>query len=256
MIFNQSDRLMIGHMVGLDKAGIYNVAYSLSILLSFVINAINSSYIPWLYGNLKSKIFAPINKVTISLVMLVSFLLLSLMFVAPEIIVIMAGNPYKEAIWVIPPIVASQLFLFLSQLSINIMFFYEDSISLVKGSILSAILNLVLNYFFIQKFGYIAAGYTTLISYVVFWLSNLYYMNKKCTKLIDNYKIDTIYKIKYIIAVSIIFLITMAIIMILYNFLILRYAIIMIVLLVLVIFHKKILMRIKHIKKGEVYAKN
>ena len=46
MIFNQSDRLMINSMCGRSDAAKYGVAYSLAIILNFVLNAINDSYTP------------------------------------------------------------------------------------------------------------------------------------------------------------------------------------------------------------------
>ena len=71
------------------------------------------------------------------------------------------------------------------------MFYFEENSYLVKGSILSAVLNIVLNFILIPVFGYVVAGYTTLFSYIVFWLSNLYYMNKSCKDKIEDYRYDT-----------------------------------------------------------------
>ena len=48
------------------------------------------------------------------------------------------------------------------------MFYFEENSYLVKGSILSAVLNIVLNFLLIPVFGYVVAGYTTLFSYIVF----------------------------------------------------------------------------------------
>ena len=47
---------------------------------------------------------------------------------------------------------------------------------LVYGSIGAAVLNIILNGLLIPIFGFVAAGYTTLISYIVFALSNYYTM--------------------------------------------------------------------------------
>ena len=68
----------------------------------------------------------------------------------------------------------------------------------VKGSILSAVLNIVLNFILIPVFGYVVAGYTTIFSYIVFWLSNLYYMNKSCKDKIEDYRYDTLFDWKKI----------------------------------------------------------
>lgn len=103
---------------------------------------------------------------------------------------------------VVPPVAGSLLFLFLSQLCINVMFYFEENSYLVKGSILSAVLNIVLNFLLIPVFGYVVAGYTTLFSYIVFWLSNLYYMNKSCKDKIEDYRYDTLFDWKKIFIIA------------------------------------------------------
>ena len=62
-----------------------------------------------------------------------------------------AGPEYYEAIWVVPPIAASLFFLFMSQLSINIEFYFGENTLLIKGSIISAVVNVVLNLVFIKS---------------------------------------------------------------------------------------------------------
>ena len=49
IIFNQSDRIMISHIIGTSEAAMYGVAYNLAMILTFALNAINGSYVPWLY---------------------------------------------------------------------------------------------------------------------------------------------------------------------------------------------------------------
>lgn len=192
-IFNQSDKIMIQKLVSVDKAGIYSLAYQVSIVINFVINAINSSFVPWLYRKIKIQEFTSIKKVTNVLFVFIAAILIMVILCGPEMVIILGGNKYKEAIWIIPPVTCSLLFLFLSQLSINVMFYYEDTTSLIKGSVLSAVLNILLNFICIPVFGYIAAGYTTLVAYVVFWLSNLYYMQKTCSIRIEHYSSNCLF---------------------------------------------------------------
>ena len=82
------------------------------------------------------------------------------------------------------------------------MYYFEENSYLVKGSILSAVLNIVLNFLLIPVFGYVVAGYTTLFSYIVFWLSNLYYMNKSCKDKIEDYRYDTLFDWKKIFIIA------------------------------------------------------
>lgn len=175
-IFNQSDRIMISHMTGTDNAAMYGVAYNLAMVLTFVLNAINGSYVPWMYGKIKDGNGEENKSVSIALVLLMSLMILCVIWYAPEIITIMAGKQYAAAINVVAPVAMSLLLLFYSQLFINVEFYYEEKKMLVYASIGAAVLNIVLNYALIPIFGFVAAGYTTLASYIIFALSNYYAM--------------------------------------------------------------------------------
>lgn len=174
VIFNQSDRIMISHMTGNSDAAMYGVAYNLAMILNFVLNAINGSYVPWLYEKIKENKGEENKSVSIILVVFMGVMILFVIWYAPEIITIMAGKKYSEAIYVVAPVAMSLLLLFYCQLFINIEFFYEEKKALIYGSVGAAALNVVLNYYLIDRFGFVAAGYTTLVSYIVFALTNYY----------------------------------------------------------------------------------
>ena len=178
IVFNQSDRIMISHMVGQDKAAVYGVAYTLAMVLTFVLNAINNSYVPWYYGKIQEGRMHDNKSVSLSIAAFMALMLLGIIWFAPEIIKIMAGSKYIEAVYVVPPVALSLLLLFYSQLFINVEFYYEEKRKLVLASIGAAVVNLVLNWIFIREFGYIAAAYTTLASYLIFAFCNCIAMKK------------------------------------------------------------------------------
>lgn len=182
IIFNQSDRLMINSMTGRSDAAMYGVAYSLAFILTFVLNAINNSYVPWMYRKIKENEFQDNKKVSLIIAAIMAVLLLGVIALAPEIILIMAGSQYTAAVWVVPPVSMSLLLLFYAQLFINVEFYFEEKYKLVGASILAAVVNIVLNYFGIKMFGFVAAGYTTLISYILFAGCNYLAMRKVCNE--------------------------------------------------------------------------
>ena len=180
IIFNQSDRLMNNRMTGKSDAAMYGVAYTLAFILTFVLNAINNSFVPWMYRKIKEDKLQDNKSVSIIIAAIMAVMLLGVIALAPEFILIMAGEQYLPAVWVVPPVAMSLLLLFYSQLFINIEFYFEEKHKLVGASILAAVVNIVLNYYGIGKFGFVAAGYTTLISYILFAVCNYLAMNKIC----------------------------------------------------------------------------
>lgn len=245
-IFNQSDRIMISHIVGTDKAAVYGTAYSLGMVLSFVLNAINNSYVPWYYGKIKEGQMHENKSVSLGISALMSILLLGVIWFAPEIILIYAGPQYSEAVHVVPPVAISLLLLFYSQLFINVEFYYEEKKKLIWASIGSAILNFALNYIFIRIFGFIAAAYTTLISYIVFAFAN-YLAMKKVLK--EKNVEDNAYDYKMLICLFVAFVLISYTGVALYKMLLPRIIVCIVVIAILVLKRNEILSLFRKIKK-------
>ena len=174
IIFNQSDKIMIDLMVGTDVAGIYGIVYNFALILTFVVTAINSGYVPWLYRKIESKEPKSNNLISILIFTIVSVMVVFTIWIGPEAVWLLTSGKesYQAAIHVIPPVALSLILLLLSQYSINIQFFYKQKWRLIFASIFSAALNIGLNYWLIPIFGFVAAGYTTLASYIVFAILN------------------------------------------------------------------------------------
>lgn len=246
VIFNQSDRIMISHMVGTSAAALYGVAYNLAMILTFVLNAINGTYVPWLYGKMKAGKGEENKSISLVLIILMGVLILCVIWFAPEIIWIMAGEQYFAAVYVVAPVALSLLLLFYCQLFINVEFYYEEKKMLVYGSILAAGLNIVLNYILIPVFGFVAAGYTTFISYIVFALSNYYTMKIVLRK---RNLVDDMYNYKALLFLAVVFIGSGFLGVILYNFLAVRVVITLLVFGIMIAYRKNFLDVWKRIKE-------
>lgn len=245
-VFNQSDRIMIDHMCGKDKAAVYGVAYTLAIVLTFVLNAINNSYVPWFYNKIKENNKAANRAIANLLSILMAVLLACVIWLAPELIYFFGGKSYMEAVWVVPPVALSVLLLFYAQMFINVEFYFEEKKKLVGASIAAAVINIVLNFFLIPIFGYYAAGYTTLFSYLVFAFSNYGAMKKVLAE--QNQKNDA-FHMKGLIFIFIAFLAIGFLGMVLYDYLVIRIMIMAVVLLGLIIMHKRIIALVQKYRK-------
>lgn len=245
-VFNQSDRIMISHMSGVGDAAVYGVAYSLAMVLTFILNAINNSYVPWMYGKIKEGRGEENKPISIVLVMIIGLMILCVIWFAPEIILIMAGEQYEEAIYVVAPVAMSLLLLFYCQLFINVEFYYEEKKMLVYGSVGAAVLNIVLNYLLIPVFGFVVAGYTTLASYIVFALSNCITMRL----MLKNRNLqDNMYDYKALLVLLIAFMIVGSIGVALYNHIIIRIIVTLFVFVLIIMNRNKLFSTLKRIKE-------
>lgn len=222
-VLEQSDRIMIQKMCGTAYAGIYGVAYSAGMVIKIVTESTTNALVPWLYGKLESKRYSDISKCIIPLLLVVLVALTIFIAFSPEIMVILAGAEYTEAKYVIPPVTASVFFVFIYTIFANVEFFYEEKKFTMYISIGGAVLNVVLNYLLIPIYGFVAAGYTTLICYVAFSMGHYIYMIHilKKRKIADN-----IISTGKVILVSIIMVFVTITLSILYEYRIIRYALV------------------------------
>lgn len=165
-VLQQADRVMIQKICGTSQAGIYGFAYKISETMLLFNSALMSSVIPWTYRKLKEKKYDEIHGGIFPTLLLVGGLNLLLVLLAPEAIAILGTDEYWEAVYIIPPVACGSFLMYLINIFVNITHFYEQKQLVVIASVASAVLNVLLNWIFIFRFGYLAAGYTTLVSYI------------------------------------------------------------------------------------------
>ena len=165
-VLNQSDRLMISQMVDNSAAALYSVSYSIAMALVIVSTAINDSYCPYTFQELDEGRLDGVRKSGHFILALVGSLTVMVMAFAPEILAVFAGPEYSDAVDLIPPLSASVFFIFLYSMMSNLEYFYKKTSLIAVASVGAAVLNIVLNLALIPLFGYKAAAWTTLLSYM------------------------------------------------------------------------------------------
>lgn len=242
-ILNQSDRLMINMFDGKEKLAIYSLAYSVSMIMFLFTNAINQSVMPYTFQALKKKEYRGIRENTKWLFIVVGGItILSILF-APELIVILGGNKYEESIWLVPPIAISVYFLFVYSMFSNISFYYKMNKLISLVSMGAALSNIVLNYIFINMFGYQAAAYTTLLCYILLAFSH-FFLYRFLLKKEEIH--EELYNIKMIVLISLLLLVILFFILVIYKSVFIRYATIGVLLSVLFTMRQKIMGAIKN----------
>ncbi|WP_256211345.1 lipopolysaccharide biosynthesis protein [Selenomonas ruminantium] len=165
IILSQADKIMIGALVGTQEAALYGIGYTIGMLGMIVTQSVNNAYIPWMYRELKRKNFNNVLSMDVIVFAFLGICIIVIFFIAPEAMLIVGGEKYLEAIDVVYPVAVSIAFMLLYGFFANIEYFFEKRMYVMVCTCTSAVLNIVLNYYFIQLYGYIAAAYTTLFCY-------------------------------------------------------------------------------------------
>ena len=101
-----------------------------------------------------------------------------------------------------------------------------------------------MNALFIPKFGFIVAGYTTLVSYILFFICNYVAMKRVLRK---NDTEDDMYDKPKLFFMMLAFFVLAAFATLLYNYILIRYIAILIMSIILFIFRKKIIALVKQL---------
>lgn len=239
VVLSSSDRILIGQMAGEDKAGIYNLAYSLALVMTMFNTALIQTLEPWIYKKIKEEKPLEISKIAYISFIGIAGINIVLIYLAPEIVSLFAPKAYSEATNIIPPISMSVFFMYMYTFFAAFEFYYKKTKLISIATMAGALINLVGNYVFIKIYGYQAAAYTTLFCYILYAIFHYAFMSGLC---INNFGYQ-IYKTKLIVLISFVFILFGFFGLLLYPYTLIRYLVVA-VLVVLVFINRKNIIRV------------
>lgn len=177
LVLAQFDRIMILKMIGSAVAGIYSFAYNIFSIVTVTTTSLDNVWSTWLYEQLHSRNNESIKKYSSIYALGILIYSILLMLISPELVKLLGPSAYSHSIYAVIPLITGGYFSFLYTLPAAIEYYYEKTAFIMIGTILAAILNIILNLFFLIRYGYVAAAYTTLITYIAYFI--LHYLIAK-----------------------------------------------------------------------------
>jgi len=187
---NSTDRVMITRFCGSEDTALYSLAYSCGAIVTILLTAINKAFGPWLAEKINENKFGEIRKFSKIYISGFIFFAIGIMLVSPEVLLILGGQKYMEAIYVMTPVSMGCICQFLYTMFVNIEQLKKKTVGMAIASAIAAAMNLGLNYIFIPRFGYLAAAYTTLVGYLVLLTIHMY--------LVYRLKLNNAYSYKFV----------------------------------------------------------
>ncbi len=245
-ILQSSDKIMIDKMCGASDVAYYSVAYSVGSLILLFANALNASFAPYQYQKIKDRQFHTLAKTTNFVMLLLAGVLLMIMLFGYEIVYVFGGQKYLECVQAIVPICLGVYFNYMFQLFARVQEYYNKKITIVIPSIMCAFLNIILNYIFIRKCGYIAASYTTFICFAVFCLIHYIFYRWTCMKENEG---KLIYEGKFLLILSCMTSVLGFIILFVQYIPLLKYGLVALIILIVFIKRKQVMSRASQLYK-------
>lgn len=177
-LLSNIDRVMINHICGEEYVALYSLAYTCGNIVTLLIGSINSAYSAWLAEKLYNAEYEKTKKVSLPYVLIFSIFAFGMVLVTPEILLILGGKTYLEAKYVMPPVAAGCLLQFVYSMYVNVEQYLKKTKGMAAASMIAAVINIILNYIFIRKYGYIAAAYTTYAGYFILLIMHMWFVYK------------------------------------------------------------------------------
>ena len=181
-ILASSDRIMIERLSGSDAAGIYSLGYMISLGMQIVNTALIHTLEPTVYRRIRDGRASELRTMGIMSMCMVAAADLLLIAFAPELVQLFAPSSYAEAVEIIAPVTASVFVMYMYTLFAEFEFYYEKKWTITLTTSMAAALNIVLNALCIPRFGWQAAAYTTLVSYLCYTFLHYRMMCRICRK--------------------------------------------------------------------------
>ena len=178
VILNSFDRIMIREMIGKAEAGIYNFSYVINSIVTVAKTALENVWKPWVYDKMERKEYGAIRKGISNYVWGISIFTSMVMMVSPEVIKVLGDREYWDSTACVVPVLMGGFFAFMYSIPSIIEYYYEKTRFIAIGTCMAAAVNVALNYVFIPKYGYIAAAYTTLFTYFLYFLFHYFIARK------------------------------------------------------------------------------
>lgn len=240
-ILDVSDRIIIASMCGQSEAGIYGTIYNISTLSLIVWTALNNSLVPYMFEKLKSGDNDSIRKIVTPILCIYAAFAFSLTLIAPEVLRIMAPKEYYDAVYIVPAVAAGIYLTSLYNIFADVLMYKHKTNSIMIATIIASISNIVLNNLFIPVYGYIAAAYTTLFSYIV--LSVMQYIVMK------RVHSGNLFDMKLIIGITGTLIIACLCCNFLYSLIVIRFIVIIVIIFLVGIYHKRLYKIISSLKE-------
>ncbi|MGS2725686.1 flippase [Psychroserpens sp. BH13MA-6] len=181
-ISNWTDTFMLGAMVSKEDLGIYNVTYKLATIALVVIAAVNTVLAPRiaeLYDSNKiGQIYKEVQKATkVITYITVPIVLVLLLFRGP--LLRLFGNEFDRGEITLIVIALGLLFNALSGSVGQVLNMTKHQNQLRNFTLVSAVFNVVLNYFLIQDLGILGAAIASLVSNIIFNGLSILYIKRK-----------------------------------------------------------------------------
>lgn len=170
VVISLSDRIFIERFVGIEEVGIYSVGYTFGMIIMIATDAFIKAWSPWFFKtivNANQKTKLKIVKYTYLYIIFLILMSIIISFFGSILLKYYINSEYQNATNYIFWISLSYAFHGIYKIFFPYLVHINKTSFLAFSTVIAAILNITMNYFFIKYFGAIGGAYSTIISFMI-----------------------------------------------------------------------------------------
>lgn len=172
-VLGQADCIMLDR-IGNDQeaVGLYSFFHTYTSVLSVILTALNNSWVPFLFDDLRSKQEESLKSKTNHYLELFTLVCVVYLLMSREVCYIFADESYFVGMDIIPVFTVAIYFTFMYQFSVNYEIFCKKTGIIAIGTCITALINIILNGMLIPIWGYLGAAIATALSYLGLFIAH------------------------------------------------------------------------------------
>ena len=162
------NRILVTRMCGAEANALYSLANNCGQIITIFVTSLNGAFSPWLGDKLTEHAYGEVRSVARPYVALFAAISMGVSLLAPEVLLVLGGNGYLEAVYVIPPVALGCVLQFVYTMYVNVEQYEGKTVGMAFASASAVVVNWVLDLLLLPRFGYVAAGWASAAAYA--WL--------------------------------------------------------------------------------------
>lgn len=175
------DKIFLNNMKNASAAGVYNIGYQFGNIIYLVTNAVNQAFVPWFFEKMDSGNKGKNMIIKFSEYAIVGYgsLALIISLFGKDVLSIMVTKDFSEGWKVVPLICFAYVFNGIYYFFANPLFYNKKGPKYIPiGTFSSALINILLNYLLVPKYGMIGSSVASLVSMFISSIIVLYISNR------------------------------------------------------------------------------
>lgn len=213
MLLQQCDKVMITSFYSAEENAVYSLVYYIGYVLYAVLQATSGVWQAWIYRALDKGKLENAKKIQKWYLFVFAQMAYGLLMISPELVKLLAPKSYWNFNYVAPFIIGSCLMVMYTFYT-TVGMFYKKTGKVSLCVLSAAVINVILNYVLIPKYGGVAAAYTSVFSYIV-----LFILTRALVQKLKRGLFSTKYFVVFIVAIFV----GSAVFLLIYNHILIRY---------------------------------